>query len=187
MICVVKKKYEHRKKLGNLGEDIVADMLDEAGYTIYRSGYERIFPNVSCNLKGYRKDFFMGEEEAINRVQTIPDFVCVQPPRGQLPYINFLEVKFRTLGALWIDESIQGLLKYWPQTRVIVVMPKDPFFKTATVNENSCKMNDEEFHKELFLHPLKNDKYLRIPDEIWEKYTHKLIEKYKKIKKEYEE
>ncbi len=154
-----RKAWSNNKLKGSMAECIVEEMLREAGYKVYKFGYEMVLQH----LKGVRL-----EDNYVKRIITgMPDFIIVD--RNNCP--NFLEVKYRKDGNLNLSKDklrITNLGKDWAESRLMIVSYDKPHFRISRV---------KEFVKSGKLFPLENEKFIRVSKELIERYGY-LIRKY---------
>lgn len=147
---------------GRIAETIVSEMLMEAGYFVYRFGYEGILQSLIQKDLPKMKENDMEAE----KIRTMPDFI-VMNKEGD---VSFVEVKFRSAENL--GEETRKLIfktaKYWPETRMLFVKPQSPHFLISTVRD---------FVKTEKLYSLNREKFLRVGEQLISKYE-KLIQKY---------
>ena len=112
---------------GRISETIVGLMLEEAGYSIFRYGYENMPQGLiqSC-LPRIGKGL-----PATERILTTPTFVII----GKKDKTNFIKVKFQkdTKSGGSVKWGAEKLAYYWPETDLIVVKPKPPYFLIVNV------------------------------------------------------
>lgn len=147
---------------GRVAETIVSEMLQDAGYYVYRFGYEGILQSLS--QRGLPR-MLEGDREA-EIVRTMPDFI-VMTKEGD---VSFVEVKFRSSDKLE-KETEQVILKtanHWPDARILLVKPRKPHFLVIRA---------QDFRKKRTLYPLEREKFLKVSQRSIQKYE-KLVEKY---------
>lgn len=147
---------------GRMAETIISEMLQEAGYFVYRFGYEGILQSLT--QRGLPK---MKEDDVeAEKVRTMPDFI-VMNEEGD---VSFVEVKFRSTENLENEtkQLIFKTAKYWPEARMIFVKPQEPFFLI------SCA---KDFVKKEKLYPLEKERFLKVNLKIIEKYRN-LVKRY---------
>lgn len=147
---------------GRIAETIVSEMLREAGYFVYRFGYEGILQNLAQkNLPKMKSEDF-----GAKKVRAMPDFI-VMNKEGE---VYFVEVKFRSSDRL--EDETKSLIfetaKNWPEARMLFVKPKKPHFLISRA---------KDFTKTGKFYLLEEEKFLKVDKSIIEKYE-KLVEKY---------
>lgn len=147
---------------GRIAETIVSEMLREAGYFVYRFGYEGLLQSFAQRgLPMMRKD----DIEA-DKVRTMPDFI-VMTQDGD---VSFVEVKYYSAQNFGLDikRKVEKIARYWPETRLIFVRPKEPYFLISRVK-------DLVYKKKLYL--LEKERFLRIDKDIILRYK-ELVKRY---------
>jgi hypothetical protein len=135
-----------------IAETIVEEMLRDAGYRVYRLGNDSFVHNLVQS----------GELRIRNITSDMPDLMVVKDGKS-----SFIEVKFRTSGKLRKSEfTTLGA------SRVILVMPEEPYFKISTFRA---------FKETGLLYDLSKDRYIKVGPEVLRRYT-PLVEKYLKSK-----
>lgn len=147
---------------GRIAEDIVSEMLREAGYFIYRFGYEGVLQSlIQEGLPKMRKDSVVAQ-----KIRTMPDFIVMDRAGN----VFFVEVKYRHSGEN--DRSFTDWLKravrYWPEAKLLLIHPYEPNFQISTIFD---------YVKSGKLYPLERDRFLRVDKELAVHYA-KLIKKY---------
>lgn len=146
---------------GRIAETIVSEMLKEAGYFLYRYGYEGLLQSLVQNgLPRMRK----GDREA-DKIRSMPDFV-VMDRTGD---VSFVEVKYREKRE---DEKLRERLgraaQYWPEAKILIAYPTEPHFLISSF---------PVFAKTGTLYLLENDKFITVPKKLIADYG-KLCKKY---------
>mgnify|MGYP001300419641 CR=1 FL=1 len=153
------KAWSDRKLKGAMAECIVEEMLRDAGYQVYRFGYEMVLQH----LKGIKL-----EDNYVKRIITgMPDFIIVD--RNNCP--NFLEVKYRKDGELNISKDklrIANLGKDWAESRLMIVSYIEPHFRISRV---------KEFIKSGKLFPLEYERFIKVNKKVIKRYGY-LVRKY---------
>jgi hypothetical protein len=147
---------------GRIAETLVSEMLQEAGYYVYRFGYEGILQSLT--QRGLPK---MKEDDVeAEKVRAMPDFI-VMNKQGD---VSFVEVKFRSAENL--NEEMRELIlktaKYWPEARMLFVRPQNPYFLIVRA---------QDFVKKERLYPLEKERFLVVREKIVKKYE-KLAQRY---------
>jgi hypothetical protein len=154
-------QFSERVLKGRVAETIVSEMLQDAGYFVYRFGYEGILQSLT--QRGLPK-MNEGDLEA-EKVRTMPDFIVMKD--GD---VSFIEVKFRSGDGR--DQSLlewaKKAVKYWPEARLILVRPEEPYFSISTL---------KQFARTGKLFPLEQDRYIKVGKEIIQQYSD-LVAKY---------
>ena len=138
---------------GRIAETIVEEMFRDAGYQVYRFGYESFLQSLVQKENKINKRNIVGK-----MVSSMPDFLVVKNNKP-----DFIEVKFRKDGKLDKEE-----LESWSKARVLLVFPFQPFFRISSVTA---------FLETGELYDLAKDNFLSIKKEIIESYI-PLIKKY---------
>ena len=138
---------------GRIAETIVEEMFRDAGYQVYRFGYESFLQSLVQKGNKINKNDLVG-----GVVSSMPDFLVVKDNKP-----DFIEVKFRKDGKLSKSE-----LESWSKARVLLVFPFAPFFKISSVTA---------FLETGKLYNLDNDNFLKINKNIIGRYI-PLIKKY---------
>jgi Holliday junction resolvase-like predicted endonuclease len=145
---------------GRIAETIVCEMLKEAGYSVYRFGYEGILQNFT--QKGLPK---MKKGDIKDKLGTMPDFI-VMDKKGD---VSFIEVKYSSSVEKleYLKEWLRKATKYWPEAKLILVIPQEPFFIISTL-KGWLKGN---------VFPLERDKFIKVDKSLIEQYS-SLVKKY---------
>jgi len=146
---------------GRIAEDIVSEMLREAGYFIYRFGYEGILQSlIQKGLPKMRADNITAE-----KIRSMPDFIVMDKNCD----VFFIEVKFRT--SQNIDKSFKEWLRkatrYWPEAKLLLVHPSRPNFLISTIYD---------YNKTGKLYPLEKDKFISVSKELTLRYGELIVE-----------
>ena len=147
---------------GRMAETIVSEMLREAGYFVYRFGYEGILQSlIQEGLPRMKED----DMEA-DKIRTMPDFIVMDKDGD----VSFVEVKFRSTENLGEEtkDIIRKPAKYWPEVRMIFVRPREPHFLISRA---------QDWIKKEKLYPLEKEKFLKVNGKIIKKYEN-LVKKY---------
>ena len=138
--------FEDAKRIGNMAEDLVEKLLEEAGYEVFRYGWEH---SMDRFLDYTRDEKITGV--ALDYIRHMPDFVVVSPDRE----VIFVEVKFRSEGLL----KSKDLFNY-PACYVLFLT------KNGILAQNVVNLKNGEKFKELneVFH------FSKIPKYIIEKY-----------------
>ena len=154
---------ESESKLkGNMAECIVEQMFFEAGYHVFRFGYEHTIQY----LKELVKEKKLRINQVTEKIRSMPDFIAVDTKGNTF----FVEVKFRTDWTRWEEDKplLERLINYWRDGILIVVSNKEPYFIISTIKEYDDKRK---------LYPLSDFRIININKEIREKYAD-LVKKY---------
>lgn len=126
---------------GRIAESIVEEMLKEAGFKVFRFGYEAVLQHLA-NIKLSKSDFYA------KLVRDLPDFIILEENEHG-PSLYPIEVKFRNDGNIPLKYSFEvkdpeelhlnsgdkefgrilGLASTWRECLVIIVMPLEPYFR----------------------------------------------------------
>jgi len=145
-----------------IAETIASEMLKEAGYYVYRFGYEGVVQNLAQRgLPEMKK----GDLEA-QKVRSMPDFL-VMDREGD---VSFIEVKFRAKREMngELRERFGRASKYWPEARLLIVYPSEPYFSVSTFLA---------FARTGKLYPLEQDRYLQVRNKLVKEYA-EMVKKY---------
>ena len=147
---------------GRIAETIVSEMLQDAGYYVYRFGYEGILQSLI--QRGLPR--MLENDRQAEIVRIMPDFI-VMTKEGD---VSFVEVKFRTSDILEkeTEERILKTARYWPDARMLFVKPKKPHFLIVRA---------QDYAKRYTFYPLEREKFLKVSIKSIQKYE-KLVEKY---------
>lgn len=158
-----KDRWPENRLKGSMSECIVEQMFSDAGYYVYRFGYE----STIQHLKVILKDSKLKDNEVTKRIKTTPDFIAVDPKRGN---IFFVEVKYRTSWTKWKQDAqiLEDLSRHWPDVILLVVSNEEPHFKISTL---------KDFKRTNKLYPLEEFEIINIDESIAKKYKD-LIKKY---------
>lgn len=146
---------------GKIAEAIVEEMLKEAGFRVYRFGYESVIQNltqVGVELK---------KTKSGRKISNMPDFIILNDEG----YVHFIEVKFRSGPPDHEDENCKDLAETWPESKILFVCKTEPYFRIA----NAPDFVDE---KKKYIFPLENDKYVKVDETIIKKYAKQVIASY---------
>jgi len=119
-------KFENLEEMvkGRIAETLVEEMLKEAGFQVYRFGYESSIQNLT-QVDAHLRKTFDGR-----KILSMPDFIIVR--NG---YSRFIEVKFRSGGPTKDFTTADTLQKDWKSTLLLWVMPFHPFFQISSVSQ----------------------------------------------------
>lgn len=141
---------------GRIGENIVSEMLQEAGYFVYRFGYEGILQSLI--QKGLPK--MKANTVPAEKIRTMPDFI-VMNKEGD---VFFIEVKYRTSGQddgyfkRWLEKAVC----HWPEAKILLLHPYEPSFQISTI---------ADYAKTGKLYPLERDKFLKVSGSLTRRYS----------------
>ncbi|OGN21265.1 MAG: hypothetical protein A2915_00325 [Candidatus Yanofskybacteria bacterium RIFCSPLOWO2_01_FULL_41_34] len=147
---------------GRIAEDIVSEMLREAGYFIYRFGYEGILQSlIQKGLPKMRADNITAE-----KIRSMPDFIVMDKNCD----VFFVEVKYRSSleNGSGFNEWLRKANKYWPEAKLLLVHPHEPNFLISTI---------KDYARTGKLYPLEKDKFMSVSKELTLRYG-ELIVKY---------
>ena len=147
---------------GRIAENIVSEMLSEAGYFVYRFGYEGILQSlVQRGLPKMKQTTVPAE-----KIRSMPDFI-VMNKEGD---VFFIEVKYRNGKETdgYFKEWLRKTDKYWPEAKIILLHPYEPYFQISTIRD---------YAKTSKLYPLEQDRFLNVKIGLVEKYGG-MIKKY---------
>lgn len=131
--------YSENMIKGRIAETIVSEMFREAGYFVYRFGYEGILQNFTQrDLLRMKKESYEAE-----KVSTMPDFIIMDKEGA----VSFIEVKYCGTREteqkidIWLEKAV----KYWPEARLLIVRPSEPYFTISTIasivkSKNICRL-----------------------------------------------
>jgi len=158
-ICM---NFSNRVLKGRIAETIVSEMLQEAGYFVYRFGYEGILQSlIQEGLPKMRSDSVVAE-----KIRTMPDFIVMNKAGD----VFFIEVKYRS--SIENDQSFKDWVrkanKRWPEAKLILVHPYEPYFQISTIFD---------YAKSGKLYSLERDKFLKVDKKLITSYT-ELVKKY---------
>ena len=142
---------------GRIAESLIEEIFKEAGYKVYRFGYEAILQNIS------QTNIDIKESKTKDKIRSIPDFVVVSPGGS----IQLIEVKYSADGKLR-KENLKKYIDFWDEARIILVTSKEPYFQMFYIKSI---MNGKS------LIPLEKDRFTTINSDI--------IKKFSKVVKEY--
>ncbi len=155
-------EFSERTLRGRTAEHIVSSMLSEAGYFVYRFGYEGILQSlVQTGLPKMKQASIPAE-----KIRTMPDFI-VMNKEGD---VFFIEVKFRTNGRedRYFQEWLGKAMKYWPEAKILLIHPYEPCFQISTI---------KDLVRTSTFYPLERDKYLKVDEKLVQKYG-EMIKRY---------
>ncbi|MBI4992489.1 MAG: hypothetical protein HZB99_04735 [Candidatus Harrisonbacteria bacterium] len=158
----VSMNFSNRVLKGRIAETIVSEMLQEAGYFVYRFGYEGILQSlVQKGLPKMKSGSIVAE-----KIRTMPDFIVM----AKSSEVFFVEVKYRT--SQEIDQALKDWLqkanKYWPEAKLLLIHPSQPHFLISTIKD---LVRTEKFYA------LERDKFLKVDKKLITSYT-ELVKKY---------
>ena len=143
---------------GRIAEAIVEEMLKEAGFRVYRFGYESLIQNltqISVELRATRVG---------RKISSMPDFVVFKEG-----YANFIEVKFRSGKPNHKSEDYNDLAEFWPESKILFVLKDETCFKIANV----C-----DFVERGWLFPLEGDTHIKVAEDLVKKYVDQIMRSY---------
>jgi hypothetical protein len=143
---------------GRIAEVIVEEMLKEAGYQVYRFGYEWIIQNLPLDLP------LKNTTKNVKKIRNMPDFIVIDRDG----FAEFIEVKFRNARPK-DKQEFKDLAEAWPECKILFVFKTKPHFQIA----NICDFVDNDF-----LFRLEEDKYMKIREDIVKKYDEKVNKSY---------
>jgi hypothetical protein len=154
--------WSENKLKGNMAECIVEQMFSEAGYRVFRFGYEHSIQY----LKELVKERKLKDNKITERIRSTPDFIAVDAEGTTF----LVEVKFRTDWIKWEDDSsiLERLYDNWEDVVLIMVSNKEPYFRISTIREYLHKRR---------LYSLDEFRIVSINKSISEKYE-SLVKKY---------
>ena len=154
---------------GRAAETLVNEILRQAGWRVYRFGYEAVLQN----LTQIEENALRGDSDIVRQIRSIPDFLAVKSNKPV-----FIEVKFKARVRENLDSNIsedhdllsqlERINKFW-KAKVIFVTPQEPYFRISY--PPYCE-NDK-----LHLLPLDTDNELGVTPEILKDFN-ALVEKY---------
>lgn len=144
---------------GRIAEAIVEDMLKEAGFQVYRFGYESVLPNLT------QVDTDLNKTKSRQKILNMPDFISI----SKEGFVQFIEVKYRSTRPSNKDSEYRELAESWPESKILFVCKIEPHFRIA----NIC-----DFVEKDFLFPLEKDEYMGVREEIIKKYAEQVITLY---------
>ena len=155
-------EFSERTLRGRTAEHIVSSMLSEAGYFVYRFGYEGILQSlVQQGLPKMKRANIPAE-----KIRTMPDFI-VMDKEGE---VFFVEVKYQANGKKteFFQEWLNKAVKHWPEAKVLVLHPYEPCFQISTIRD---------LERTGTFYPLERDKYLKVDGKLVTKYG-EMIKRY---------
>lgn len=141
---------------GGIAANIVSEMLQAAGYSVYRFGYEGILQNLAQkDLPKMRKDSIVAE-----KIRTMPDFIVMDKDCN----VFFIEVKYRssTENHPGFKEWLRKAVRYWPEAKLLLLHPFEPYFQISTI---------KDFARTGKLYPLERDKFLHVNKKLIAHYV----------------
>ena len=147
---------------GRTAENIASEMLREAGYSVYRFGYEGILQNFT--QKGLPR--MKADNISAKKIRSMPDFI-VMNKEGD---VFFIEVKYRSNGEedQYFKEWLHKAVKYWPEAKILLLHPYEPCFQISTILD---------YVKTNKFYPLEKDKFIKVDKRLVTEYG-KIIKKY---------
>jgi hypothetical protein len=133
-------------------------MLKEAGFTVYRFGYESVLQNLT------QFDTKLKKTKNGRKISCMPDFIVIKDG-----FAEFLEVKFRSNRPEPESRDCKDLAETWPESKILFVCKREPHFRIARI----C-----DFVEKAYLFPLENDKCMRVGEDIILKYAKQVIASY---------
>ena len=94
----------------------------------------------------------------------MPDFIVIKDG-----FAEFVEVKFRTKITRDHKEEFSDIHETWPEAMILFVTKSEPHFQIAKIGD---------FIEMDFLFPLSKFKFLRVDDELINKYSKQVIASY---------
>jgi hypothetical protein len=143
---------------GRIAEAIVEEMLKEAGFQVYRYGYESVIQNLAQSNAQLRRT------KKGRKILSMPDFIVIK--NG---FAEFIEVKFRSNNPEHTNEDFKDLAETWPEAKILFVCKDEPYFRIANVLD---------FVQKNYLFPLEKDKYMGVEENIIKKYAKQVIASY---------
>jgi len=136
---------------GRTAENIVSEMLREAGYSVYRFGYEGILQNFA--QKGLPR--MKARTVPAEKIRSMPDFIVMNKDGD----VFFIEVKYRNNGEedQYFKEWLRKAVKYWPEAKILLLHPYEPCFQISTIFD---------YAKTGKLYPLERDKFLKVSKKL---------------------
>lgn len=110
---------------GKIAENLVQEILKEAGNRVYRFGSEDVLRNLVQSEKKLDRETEFGR-----KIASMPDFVVI----SQMKKPIFVEVKFRTDPEALEEQLLlekEYLEKFW-ETKIILVTIKKPHFRVLS-------------------------------------------------------
>ena len=147
---------------GRTAENILSEMLREAGYSVYRFGYEGILQNFA--QKGLPR--MKAKTVPAEKIRSMPDFI-VMNKEGD---VFFIEVKYRHNGEndQYFKEWLRKAVKYWPEAKVLLLHPYEPCFQISTIID---------YVKTKKFYPLEQDKFIKVSKSLVVQYG-EMVKKY---------
>src|SRR3989344_4100891 len=155
-------EFSERTLRGRTAEHIVSSMLSEAGYFVYRFGYEGILQSlVQTGLPKMKQESVPAE-----KIRTMPDFIVMD----KVGEVFFVEVKFQANGRKsdYFDTWLEKAVKHWPEAKILLLHPYDPCFQISTI---------KDYARTGTFYPLERDKYLKVDERLVQKYG-EMIKRY---------
>lgn len=140
---------------GRIAETIVGLIFEDAGYSVFRYGHE----NMPQSLIQYCLPKIGKGLPATERILTTPTFIII----GNKNQTTFIKIKFQkdVKSGGNIKWGIEKLAYYWPETNLIIVRSKPPYFLIGNVMDL--------FHGKKIM-PLKESASFIIGEDIIKKY-----------------
>jgi len=114
---------------GGIAEAIVEEMLKEAGFLVYRFGYESVIQNLTqAGVK-------LKKTTPGRKISNMPDFIIFKDG-----FAEFIEVKFRSSRPDHESRDCKELAESWPESKILFVCKTEPHFRIA----NICDFVDKE-------------------------------------------
>ena len=133
-------------------------MLKEAGFQVYRFGYEAIIQNLT------QAGMEIKRNPTGKKILSMPDFVVIKDG-----YIELVEVKFRSNKPNNKSPKIKSLAKTWPETKILFVCKEEPYFRIANIIE---------FVDKNYLIPLEKFNRMKVDAKLIKKYSKQVIASY---------
>jgi hypothetical protein len=143
---------------GRIAEAIVEEMLKEAGFRVYRFGYESIIQNLT------QIDTELKETKIGRKIKSMPDFIVIKDG-----FAEFVEVKFRSGQPDPKSWDCKYLADTWPESKILFVCKTEPHFRIANIRD---------FVEKDYLFPLEIEKHMVVEEDIVEKYAKQVIASY---------
>ena len=105
---------------GRIAEAIVEEMLKEAGFRVYRFGYESVIQNLT------QADVELRKTKTGRKISNMPDFIIFKDG-----YANFIEVKFTSNYPDHESEGCKDLAETWSESKILFVCKTEPHFRIA--------------------------------------------------------
>ena len=143
---------------GRIAEAIVEEMLKEAGFQVYRFGYEAVIQNLT-QVNAKLKITTTGR-----KILSMPDFIVIKDG-----FAEFIEVKFRSSRPDNKSDDFKNLAETWPEAKRLFVCKDEPYFRIANIID---------FVDKDYLFPLEKDKHMKVDEKLIKKYSKQVIASY---------